>query len=94
MALPVKGRGGQLKIIRNIELSGEDAGGPNPYNFAPKDKIEKLRDDAIKEMKDANRISYSFNWDPTGKNEQADAENEMKRTSPTIGLTPSKPGKP
>jgi hypothetical protein len=85
---------GQLKIIRNIELSGEDAGGPNPYNFAPKDKIEKLRDDAIKEMKDANRVIYSFNWDPTGKNEQADAENEMKRTSPTIGPTPSKTGKP
>lgn len=82
---------GQLKIIRNIELSGEDAGRPNPYNFAPKDKVEKLRDDAIKEMKDANRIIYSFNWDPTGKNEQADAENEMKRTSPTIGPTPGKP---
>jgi len=85
---------GHLKIIRNIELSGEDAGGPNPYNFAPKDKVEKLRDDAIKEMKDANRIIYSFNWDPTGKNEQADAENEMKRDSPTIGPTPSKSGKP
>jgi hypothetical protein len=82
---------GPLKIIRNIELSGEDAGGPNPYNFAPKDKVEKLRDDAVKEMKDANRIIYSFNWDPTGKNEQADVENEMKRTSPTISPTPGKP---
>ena len=86
--------GGQLKIIRNIELSGENLGSPNPYNFAPKEKIEKLRDDAISEMKDANRIIYSFNWDPTGKNEQADADNEVKRTSPTIGPTPSKPGKP
>ncbi len=47
---------GQLKIIRNIELSGEDAGGPNPYNFGPKEKVEKIRDDAIKEMKDANRV--------------------------------------
>ncbi len=83
---------GQLKIIRNIELSGENLGSPNPYNYAPKEKIEKLRDDAIKEMKDANRIIYTFNWDPTGKSEQADAENEMKRTSPTIG--PSKSGKP
>jgi hypothetical protein len=85
---------GQLKIIRNIELSGENIGSPNPYNFAPKEKVEKLRDDAIKEMKDANRIIYSFNWDPTGKNEQADAENEMKRTSPTIGPTPAKSGTP
>ncbi len=85
---------GQLKIIRNIELSGENAGSPNPYNFAPKEKVEQLRDAAIKEMKDANRVIYTFNWDPTGKNEQADAENEMKRTSPTIGPTPSKSGKP
>ena len=86
--------GGQLKIIRNIELSGENLGSPNPYNFAPKEKIEKLRDDASSEMKDANRIIFSFNWDPTGKNEQADADNEVKRTSPTIGPTPSKPGRP
>jgi hypothetical protein len=85
---------GQLKIVRNIELSGENIGSPNPYNFAPKEKVEKQRDDDIKEMKDANRIIYSFNWDPTGKNEQADAENEMKRTSPTIGATPTKSGKP
>lgn len=85
---------GQLKILRNIELSGENIGSPNPYNFAPKEKIEQLRDAAIKEMKDANRVIYTFNWDPTGKNEQADAENEMKRTSPTIGPTPSKSGKP
>jgi len=85
---------GQLKIIRNIELSGENLGSPNPYRFAPKENVEKLRDDAIKEMKDANRVIYSFNWDATGKNEQADADNEMKRTSPTIGPTPSNPGKP
>ena len=85
---------GQLKIIRNIELSGENLGSPNPYNYAPKEKIEKARADAIAEMKDANRVIYTFNWDPSGKNEQADAENEMKRTSPTIGPTPSKPGKP
>lgn len=85
---------GQLKIIRNIELSGENLGSPNPYNFAPKEKVEKLRDDDIKEMKDANRVIYTFNWDPTGKNTQADAENELKRSSPTIGPTPSKSGKP
>jgi VWFA-related protein len=40
---------------------------PHPYNFGPKEKVEKLRDDAIKEMKDANRVIYTFNWDPTGK---------------------------
>lgn len=85
---------GQLKIIRNIELSGENVGSPNPYNFAPKEKVEKQRDDDIKEMKDANRVIYTFNWDPTGKNTQADAENEMKRMSPTIGPTPTKSGKP
>jgi hypothetical protein len=85
---------GHLKIIRNIELSGENLGSPNSYNFAPKEKVEKQRDDAIKEMKDANRLIYSFNWDPTGKNEQADAENEMKRTSATIGPTPLRSGKP
>jgi hypothetical protein len=85
---------GQLKIIRNIELSGENLGSPNPYNFGPKEKVEKLRDDDIKEMKDANRVIYTFNWDPTGRNTQADAENEMKRTAPTIGPTPSKPGTP
>jgi hypothetical protein len=83
-----------LKIIRNIELSGENLGSRNPYNFAPKDKTEKLRDEAIQDAKDANRIIHSFNWDPTGKNEQADAENEMKRTSPTIGPTPPKSGTP
>lgn len=86
---------GTLRVRRNIELSGEDAGGPNPYNFAPKEKIEKLRDDDIKEAKDANRVIYTFNWDPSGANEAADLEKEMKRTSPTIAPTPpAKPGKP
>lgn len=75
---------GQLKIIRNIELSGEDAGGPNPYNFAPKSEVEKKLADDIKEMKDANRVIYNFNWDPTGKNEATDLDNEMKRTGPTL----------
>lgn len=82
--------GGTLKIIRNSELSGENLGSPNPYNFAPKEKIEKQRDDAIKEWKGTDRIIYTFNWDPTYKNEQADFENETKRTAPTIGPTPTK----
>lgn len=85
---------GSLKVIRNIELSGEDIGSPNPYNFAPKEKIEKLRDEKIKEAKDANRVIYTFNWDPTGNNEADDLANETKRTQPTIGpTTPSNSGK-
>ncbi|HEV7376519.1 MAG TPA: hypothetical protein VGN95_17535 [Pyrinomonadaceae bacterium] len=84
-----------MKVIRNIELSGEDAGGPNPYNFAPKEKIEKLRDEKIKEARDANRVIYTFNWDPTGTNEADDLANETKRTQPAIGpTTPSNSGKP
>ena len=79
---------GQLKIFRNIELSGEDIGRPNPYNFAPKEQVEKKRDEQVKELKDAGRIIYTFNWDTTGANEAADLENEMKRTQPTIGPTP------
>lgn len=83
---------GTLKVIRNIELSGEDAGGPNPYNFATKEAIEKKRDESIEEAKDANRIIYTFNWDPSSANEAADLENEMKRTSPTIApKTPNAP---
>ena len=85
--------GGTLKVIRNIELSGENLGSPNPYNFAPKEKIEQQRDEAIKEWKGTDRIIYNFNWDPSGKSEQVDFENETRRTGPTIGPTP-KSGKP
>lgn len=82
---------GQLKIIRNIELSGENAGSRNPYNFAPKADVEKKLADDIKEMKDANRIVYNFNWDTTGKNEAADLDNEMKRTGPTLAPKSNQP---
>lgn len=75
---------GQLKVIRNIELSGEDVGSKSIYKFATKEQIEKLRDDAVKEMKDAGRSILNFNWDLTGKNEGADLENEKKRTVPTV----------
>jgi len=76
--------GGQLKVFRNIELSGEDIGSKNMYKFATKEQIEKLRDGSVKEMKEAGRFILSFNWDVTGKSESADLENEKKRTVPTI----------
>lgn len=80
--------GGTLKVIKNIELSGEDIGSPNPYTYGPKEAIEKKLADDIKEAKNFNRVIYTFNWDPTGKNEAADLANEMKRTQPTIGPAP------
>lgn len=80
--------GGTLKVIKNIELSGEDLGSPNPYMYGPKEAIEKKLADDIKEAKDFNRVIYTFNWDPTGANEAADLANEMKRMQPTIGPTP------
>jgi hypothetical protein len=87
--------GGRLTVVRNIDLSGEDLGSPNPYTFAPKEKIEKLRAEQIKDAQNADRVIYTFNWDPSYANEAADLENETKRTSPTIGPTPSsKSGKP
>ena len=76
--------GGQLKVIRNIELSGEDIGSKNMYKFATKEQIEKLRDAAVKELKEAGRFILNFNWDVTGKNESADLEVEKKRTIPTV----------
>jgi len=74
-----------LKVIRNIELSGEDIGSPNPYSFATKEEVENKRAEQIKEAQNADRIIYNFNWDPSGDNEAADLENETKRTSPKIG---------
>lgn len=86
---------GTLTIIRNIELSGENIGSPNPYNFAPKEEVEKKRDEHVKDAKDANRVIYTFNWDSTGAKEADDLANEMKRTQPTIGPAPAAtPGKP
>lgn len=76
--------GGQLKVIRNIELSGEDVGSKNTYKFGTKEQIEKRRDDMTREMKEAGRYILDFNWDVTGKSEIADLENEKKRTVPTV----------
>jgi hypothetical protein len=75
--------GGNLKVIRSIELSGEDVGSRNMYKFATKEDVEKKRDADIKEMQDANRFIMNFNWDITGKNEAADHAAEKKRILPT-----------
>ncbi len=75
--------GGQLKIHRGMELSGEDAGRANVYKFATKEEIQKKLDADISEMKDADRFILKFNWDTTGKSEAADLANEKKRTIPT-----------
>lgn len=80
---------GQLRVLRNIELSGENIGsGKNMYSFATKETIEKKRDAAIKEMLDANRFIMRFNWDVTGKTEAADLANERKRVVPTPAAKP------
>ena len=80
--------GGQLKLIRSIELSGEDVGSKNPYNFASKESVEKKRDAGIKEMIDAGRLQMKFNWDVSGKSEADDYAAETKRTLPTPGAKP------
>jgi hypothetical protein len=75
---------GTLTIIRNIELSGEDAGGPKDvYTTHPKADVEKKLAEEIKQMKDAGRFILNFNWDVSGKNEAADYASEKKRTLPT-----------
>ncbi|MEO6392619.1 MAG: hypothetical protein ABIP75_12255 [Pyrinomonadaceae bacterium] len=86
--------GGSLTIMRNIELSGEDAGGPNPYNYATKESIEKKRADTIKDWVDAGRVIYQFNWDPTGARLSRDLSNETNRKGPELNSSPSVPGKP
>lgn len=74
---------GTLKVIRNIELSGENAGSKNPYKFGTKEDVEKQRDESIRELADVGRFIVSFNWDFTGKNEAADYAAEKKRVLPT-----------
>ncbi len=75
---------GTLTVIRNIELSGEDAGGSKDvYTTHPKADVEKKLAESIREMKDANRFIMNFNWDAGGKSEAADYANEKKRVLPT-----------
>src|ERR1044072_9847336 len=54
---------GTLTVIRNIELSGEDAGGSKDvYTTHPKSDVEKKLAESVKEMKDANRFILNSNW--------------------------------
>jgi len=78
---------GTITVIRNIELSGEDAGSRNPYKFGTKEEVEKKRDEQIKDMADAGRFILNFNWDVTGKAEAADLATEKKRILPTPAQT-------
>ncbi|MBV9214629.1 MAG: hypothetical protein JO053_00515 [Acidobacteria bacterium] len=75
--------GGQLRVRRSIEDSGEDVGMAHRYNYATKESIQKLIDDDVKEMMDAGRFIMYFNWDVTGKKEADDLAREQKRTIPT-----------
>lgn len=75
--------GGTLKVIRTIELSGENAGSKNPYRFGTKEDAEKKRDEDVKDLVDAGRFLMNFNWDITGKAEAADYATEKKRVLPT-----------
>lgn len=79
--------GGTLKVIRNIELSGENAGSKNPYRFGTKEDAENKRDENVKDLVDAGRFLMNFNWDITGKAEAADYATEKKRVLPTPAPT-------
>jgi hypothetical protein len=87
---------GRLTIIRNIELSGEDAGGPNPYSYATREAIDQKRNESIADGKDAGRVIYNFNWDPTGADLAKDQANETNRRSPDLSVpkTATPPVKP
>jgi hypothetical protein len=89
-----RGAGGSLTIIRNIELSGEDLGSPNPYKYATKESIDQKRDESMKDGRDAGRVIYFFNWDPTGGKLAEDKANEGKRTGPNLGPALPPPPKP
>lgn len=74
---------GTITVLRNIELSGEDAGSKNPYKFGTKEEVEKKRDENVKDSADFGRLIMNFNWDVTGKAESADCAMEKKRVLPT-----------
>jgi len=70
---------GTLKVLKNIEDSGEDVGSSNRWKFASKEEIDKKRAEMIKDATDGGRVILSFNWDLSGKNEAADLAKERQR---------------
>lgn len=70
---------GTLKVLKNIEDSGEDVGSRNRWTYAPKETIERKRAEMIKDAKDGGRVIMSFNWDLSGHNEAADLAKERQR---------------
>jgi hypothetical protein len=80
---------GTLKVIKNIEDSGEDVGSRNRWSYAPKEKIEQKRAEMIKEMQDAGRVISPFNWDLSGRNEATDLAKERQRIPTKIEAQPS-----
>lgn len=51
------------------------------YRYNAKSTLDAPRQEQVDYAKNANRQLYFFNWDPSGKNIQADLEKERKRTS-------------
>jgi hypothetical protein len=82
---------GSLKVIRNIEDSGEDIGSANRWKFASKEEIEKKRADSIREMQGAGRVISTFNWDPTSNNQAADLAKERQRIPANMAVTTPPP---
>lgn len=78
---------GTLRVIRNIDMTGNNIGQGDFYKFAPREEVIKKRDEAIKEMKDANRAIIQFNWDPTGAAEAADYAKEAKRIPANMAVS-------
>ncbi len=75
---------GNLKVLKNIEDSGEDVGSRNRWSYAPKEKIEQKRNEMIKEMQGAGRVIMPFSWDLSGRNEAADLAKERQRIPGSI----------
>ncbi|HYW70328.1 MAG TPA: hypothetical protein VE961_04805 [Pyrinomonadaceae bacterium] len=80
---------GTLKVIKNIEDSGEDVGSRNRWSYAPKEKVEQKRAEMIKEMQDAGRVIIPFNWDLSGQSEAADLAKERQKRPGGIESQPA-----
>jgi hypothetical protein len=86
---------GTLKVLKNIEDSGEDVGSRNRWTYAPKETIEKKRAEMIKDLQEGGRVIMSFNWDLSDRNEAADLAKERQRVPSNMAVTTvSPPTKP